>query len=58
MKEPQPLDSLVVDVLIDNQSDSYSSKPHYVSPEFNNVAARAQRRYPASRCAARNWAFP
>lgn len=39
MKEPQPLDSLVVDVLIDNQSDSYSSKPHYVSPEFNNVVA-------------------
>jgi len=43
MKAPQPLDSLVVDVLIDNQSDSYSSKPDYVSPEFNNVAAAGVR---------------
>jgi 7,8-dihydropterin-6-yl-methyl-4-(beta-D-ribofuranosyl)aminobenzene 5'-phosphate synthase len=33
------LDHLVVDVLIDNQSDSYSSKPHHVIPEFNNVVA-------------------
>lgn len=33
----QELDKLTVDVLIDNQSDSYSSKPPHVSPEFNNV---------------------
>jgi 7,8-dihydropterin-6-yl-methyl-4-(beta-D-ribofuranosyl)aminobenzene 5'-phosphate synthase len=33
------LDSLTIDVLIDNQSDSYSSKPAFVSPEFNNVVA-------------------
>lgn len=33
----QPLDKLVVDVLVDNTTDSYSSKPSYVSPEFNNV---------------------
>jgi len=39
MEELQPLESLIVDVLIDNQSDSYSSKPHYVSSEFNNVVA-------------------
>ncbi len=31
------LDKLVVDILVDNQSDSYSSKPAHVSPEFNNV---------------------
>jgi 7,8-dihydropterin-6-yl-methyl-4-(beta-D-ribofuranosyl)aminobenzene 5'-phosphate synthase len=37
MQVLQPLDSLVVDVLIDNQTDSYSSKPPHVSPEFNNV---------------------
>jgi len=32
------LDRLIVDVLADNRSDSYSSKPHHVSTEFNNVA--------------------
>lgn len=32
-----PLDRLVVDVVIDNVTDSYSSKPSHVSPEFNNV---------------------
>jgi len=37
MQDLHPLDRLVVDVLLDNQSDSYSSKPHHVSPEFNNV---------------------
>lgn len=37
MTELQPLDKLIVDVLVDNQSDSYSSKPAHVSPEFNNV---------------------
>jgi 7,8-dihydropterin-6-yl-methyl-4-(beta-D-ribofuranosyl)aminobenzene 5'-phosphate synthase len=31
------LDKLVVDVLVDNQTDSYSSKPSFVSPEFKNV---------------------
>lgn len=31
------IDQLVVDVLVDNLTDSYSSKPAYVSPEFNNV---------------------
>lgn len=34
---PQLLDNLVVDVLIDNLTDSYSTKPRHVSPEFNNV---------------------
>lgn len=33
----RPLDELVIDVVIDNQSDSYSSKPAHVSAEFNNV---------------------
>lgn len=31
------LDSLIVDVLMDNQSDNYSTKWDFVSPEFNNV---------------------
>jgi 7,8-dihydropterin-6-yl-methyl-4-(beta-D-ribofuranosyl)aminobenzene 5'-phosphate synthase len=38
MPSLQQLDKLVVDVLIDNQTDSYSSKPANVSPEFQNVA--------------------
>ena len=33
----QPVDKLIVDIALDNLSDSYSSKPHYVSAEFNNV---------------------
>src|SRR5260370_15733975 len=33
------VDTLVVDVLIVNLSDNYSSKPHHVSPAFNNVVA-------------------
>ncbi|MFH0340686.1 MAG: nuclear transport factor 2 family protein [Chromatiales bacterium] len=33
----RPIDKLVVDIAIDNVSDSYSSKPPQVSPEFNNV---------------------
>jgi 7,8-dihydropterin-6-yl-methyl-4-(beta-D-ribofuranosyl)aminobenzene 5'-phosphate synthase len=33
------LDKLVVDVLMDNSSDSYSSKPANVDAEFNNVIA-------------------
>ena len=33
----QPVDELVIDVAIDNLTDSYSSKPAHVSPEFNNV---------------------
>jgi len=37
MPSLRPLDSLIVDVLLDNQSDSYSSKPSHVSPEFANV---------------------
>lgn len=37
MTSLQALDSLRVDVLVDNTSDSYSSKPSHVSPEFNNV---------------------
>ncbi len=28
-----------MDVALDNLSDNYSSKPHHVSPEFNNVMA-------------------
>jgi 7,8-dihydropterin-6-yl-methyl-4-(beta-D-ribofuranosyl)aminobenzene 5'-phosphate synthase len=42
----QPLhavDVLVVDIAIDNLSDSYSSKPPHVSPEFNNVIAAGAR---------------
>lgn len=31
------LDSLVIDVLMDNQSDNYSSKWTQVSPEFKNI---------------------
>ena len=33
----RPVDRLVVDIALDNLSDSYSSKPPHVSPEFNNV---------------------
>jgi 7,8-dihydropterin-6-yl-methyl-4-(beta-D-ribofuranosyl)aminobenzene 5'-phosphate synthase len=43
MPHLQPLDTLQVDVLIDNLSDSYSSKPSHVSPEFNNVIAAGAR---------------
>jgi 7,8-dihydropterin-6-yl-methyl-4-(beta-D-ribofuranosyl)aminobenzene 5'-phosphate synthase len=39
MQPLQPVDALVVDIAIDNLSDSYSSKPPHVSPEFNNVIA-------------------
>jgi 7,8-dihydropterin-6-yl-methyl-4-(beta-D-ribofuranosyl)aminobenzene 5'-phosphate synthase len=39
MGELRPVDRLVVDVALDNTSDSYSSKPPHVSPEFNNVMA-------------------
>jgi len=39
MPQLRPVDQLVVDVAIDNMSDSYSSKPGYVSAEFNNVIA-------------------
>jgi 7,8-dihydropterin-6-yl-methyl-4-(beta-D-ribofuranosyl)aminobenzene 5'-phosphate synthase len=35
----RPIDRLVVDVAIDNLSDSYSSKPPHISPEFNNIMA-------------------
>jgi 7,8-dihydropterin-6-yl-methyl-4-(beta-D-ribofuranosyl)aminobenzene 5'-phosphate synthase len=35
----RPVDRLVVDVAIDNLSDSYSSKPAHISPEFNNIMA-------------------
>jgi len=35
----RPVDALVVDVALDNLTDSYSSKPAHVSPEFNNVIA-------------------
>ncbi len=37
MPQLQPVDQLVVDVAIDNVTDSYSSKPAHVSPEFTNV---------------------
>ena len=39
MHRLEPLDRLVVDVIVDNQSDSYSSKPDHVSSEFNNIVA-------------------
>jgi len=37
MPKLQALDKLVVEVLVDNTSDSYSTKPDHVSPEFTNV---------------------
>ncbi|HEY9777884.1 MAG TPA: MBL fold metallo-hydrolase [Planktothrix sp.] len=37
MSTLRPLDSLVIDVLLDNLTDSYSTKPPNVSPEFKNV---------------------
>lgn len=37
MPSLEPLDTLVVDVLMDNQSDNYSTKPEFVSSEFANV---------------------
>ena len=39
MPRLRPVDRLIVDVALDNASDSYSSKPSHVSPEFNNVIA-------------------
>src|ERR671924_924486 len=39
MRQLRTVDALVVDIAIDNLSDSYSSKPPHVSPEFNNVMA-------------------
>jgi 7,8-dihydropterin-6-yl-methyl-4-(beta-D-ribofuranosyl)aminobenzene 5'-phosphate synthase len=39
MQQLQAVDTLVVDIAIDNLSDSYSSKPPHVSPEFNNIIA-------------------
>jgi 7,8-dihydropterin-6-yl-methyl-4-(beta-D-ribofuranosyl)aminobenzene 5'-phosphate synthase len=39
MNQLRPVDKLVVDIVIDNLSDSYSSKPSHISPEFNNVIA-------------------
>ncbi len=39
MPKLQQLDQLVVDIAIDNTSDSYSTKPPNVTPEFNNVMA-------------------
>src|SRR5262249_10506082 len=39
MQHLRPVDRLIVDVALDNISDTYSSKPHHVSPEFNNVIA-------------------
>jgi 7,8-dihydropterin-6-yl-methyl-4-(beta-D-ribofuranosyl)aminobenzene 5'-phosphate synthase len=39
MPSLRPVDRLVVDVALDNLSDSYSTKPPHVSPEFNNVVA-------------------
>ena len=43
MPELRTVDGLVVDVALDNQTDSYSSKPAHVSPEFNNVVAAGAR---------------
>lgn len=39
MDSLRELDSLVIDVLIDNQSDSLSSRPAHVSPEMSNAVA-------------------
>jgi 7,8-dihydropterin-6-yl-methyl-4-(beta-D-ribofuranosyl)aminobenzene 5'-phosphate synthase len=43
MPHLRPVDRLVVDVALDNTSDSYSSKPDHVSAEFNNVMAAGAR---------------
>ncbi len=43
MAQLRPVDKLVVDIALDNLSDSYSSKPPHVSPEFNNVMAAGAR---------------
>jgi 7,8-dihydropterin-6-yl-methyl-4-(beta-D-ribofuranosyl)aminobenzene 5'-phosphate synthase len=39
MNQLQIVDHLTIDVLADNLTDSYSTKPHECSPEFNNVIA-------------------
>ena len=52
MQHLRPVDRLVVDVALDNMSDNYSSKPHHVSPEFNNVMAAGAKESRAARCAA------
>src|SRR5262245_58035982 len=43
MPKLRAVDRLVVDIPLDNLSDSYSSKPPHVSPEFNNVMAAGAR---------------
>jgi 7,8-dihydropterin-6-yl-methyl-4-(beta-D-ribofuranosyl)aminobenzene 5'-phosphate synthase len=43
MQQLQPVDRLVVDIVLDNVSDNYSSKPPHVSSEFNNVIAAGAR---------------
>jgi 7,8-dihydropterin-6-yl-methyl-4-(beta-D-ribofuranosyl)aminobenzene 5'-phosphate synthase len=43
MTQLRPVDTLVVDIAIDNLSDNYSSKPSHISPEFNNVLAAGAR---------------
>lgn len=53
MHQLQPVDKLIVEVAIDNVTDSYSSKPPHVSPEFNNViAAGAQELSGSTLCCA------
>jgi len=53
MPQLRPVDRLVVDVALDNLSDSYSTKPPHVSPEFNNVmAAGAQELSGSTLCCA------
>jgi 7,8-dihydropterin-6-yl-methyl-4-(beta-D-ribofuranosyl)aminobenzene 5'-phosphate synthase len=37
MHQLRPVDELIIEIAIDNVTDSYSSKPPHVSPEFNNV---------------------
>lgn len=53
MSQLRPVDELIVEIAIDNVTDSYSSKPPHVSPEFNNViAAGAQELSGSTLCCA------
>lgn len=53
MQKLTTVDSLTIDVLVDNTTDSYSSKPHNVVPEFSNVlTAGAQELSGATLCCA------
>jgi 7,8-dihydropterin-6-yl-methyl-4-(beta-D-ribofuranosyl)aminobenzene 5'-phosphate synthase len=49
------IDSLVVEVITDDVSDTYVSKTLFAVSEFSNVVLAGPRSFPARRCYARTW---